>query len=166
MCVWNPKNGHLISQYKDYNKETSINNFEELPNNKILSVCCDASKKLGLKIWGLENGESVINIRPVEEAPYGFFASCMLSGGRIALGEANNKGGNIVIFDVESAQFILTHSVHESSIFQIVNGMEGQIITCSLDKSLKLINLHTGEVILKYLKHQYWVRSVLVLFKK
>ena len=167
VCVWNPKNGHLLSQHKDYNNKTWICNFEELPNNQILSVCYDGSKELGLKIWRLENGETLINIPPVKEAPFGFRASCMLSGGRIVLGEANNAHrGNIVIFDVESAQFIRTHSVHEGSIIQIVKGKEGQIITCSWDKSLKMINVHTGEVIAKYLKHEGWVWSVLVLFKE
>ena len=166
VSVWNPKNGHLLSQHKDYNNGTWICNFEELPNNQILSVCADPSKELGLRIWGLENGETLINIPPVKEAPVGFSASCMLSGGRIVLEEANEDRGNIVIFDVESAQFIQTHSVHERSIWQIVKGKEGQIITCSSDKSLKLINVHTGEVIAKYLKHQDWVFSLLVLFKE
>ena len=166
VCVWNPKNGHLLSQHNNYNNETYIFNFEELPNNQILSVCTDESKELGLRIWGLENGETLINIPPVKEAPFGFMTSCMLSGGRIVLGENNADRGNIVIFDVESAQFIQTHSVHEGSIWQIVKGKEGQIITCSSDKSLKLINVHTGEVIVKYLKHQDMVFSVLVLFKE
>ena len=166
VCVWNPKNGHLLSQHNNYNNQTLIYNFEELPNNQILSVCVDGSKELGLRIWGLENGETLINIPPVKEAPVGFIASCMLSGGRIVLGEANPNRGNIVIFDVESAQFIQTHSVHEGAIWQIVKGKEGQIITCSADKSLKLINIHTGEVIAKYLKHQSYVYSVLVLFKE
>ena len=166
VCVWNPKNGHLLSQHNNYNNDTWICNFEELPNNQILSVCYDESKELGLRIWGLENGETLINIPPVKEAPFGFSASCMLSGGRIVLGEANDNRGNIVIFDVESAQFIQTHSVHEGTIWQIVKGKEGQIITCSADKSLKLINVHTGEVIAKYLKHQDRVFSVLVLFKE
>ena len=167
VCVWNPKNGHLLSQHKDYNNTTWIFNLEELPNNQILSVCFDGSKELGLKIWGLENGETLINIPPVNEAPFGFYASCKLSGGRIVLGEANNDyRGNILIFDVESAQFIRTHSVHEGVILQIVKGKEGQIITCSSDQSLKMINVHTGEVIAKYLKHQDCVRSVLVLFKE
>ena len=166
VCVWNPKNGHLLSQHKDYNNQTSICNFEELPNNQILSVCYDASKELGLKIWRLENGETLINIPPVKEAPYGFRASCMLNGGRIVLGEVNADRGNILIFDVENGQFIRTHSVHEGSITQIVKGKEGQIITSSRDKSLKMINVHTGEVIAKYLKHQHWVFSVLVLFKE
>ena len=166
VSVWNPKNGHLLSQHNNYNNKTYICNFEELPNNQILSVCYDESEELGLRIWGLENGETLINIPPVKEAPWGFSTSCMLSGGRIVLGEINDDRGNIVIFDVESAQFIQTHSVHEGAIFQIVKGKEGQIITCSLDKSLKLINVHTGEVIAKYLKHQDMVWSVLVLFKE
>ena len=167
VCVWNPKNGHLLSQHKDYNNATRILNFEELPNNQILSVCYDGSKKLGLKIWRLKNGETLINIPPVKEAPYGFCASCMLSGGRIVLGEANNAHrGNIVIFDVESTQFIRTHSVHERSVIQIVKGKEGQIITCSRDKSLKMINIHTGQVVTKYLKHEEFVWSALVLFKE
>ena len=166
VCVWNPKNGHLLSQHNNYNNKTSIFDFEELPNNQILSVCADGSKELGLRIWGLENGETLINIPPVKEAPKGFLASCMLSGGRIVLGENNANRGNIVIFDVESTQFIQTHSVHEGTICQIVKGKEGQIITCSADESLKLINVHTGEVIAKYLKHQDWVYSVLVLFKE
>ena len=166
VCVWNPKNGHLLSQHNNYNNQTWIINFEELPNNQILSVCVDESKELGLRIWGLENGETLINIPPVKEASVGFSTSCMLSGGRIVLGEINEDRGNIVIFDVESAQFIQTHSVHEGGIFQIVKGKEGQIITCSDDKSLKLINVHTGEVIAKYLKHQEPVLSVLVLFKE
>ena len=166
VCVWDPKNGDLVSQHKNYNNKTLICNFEELPNNEILSVCADTSKELGLRIWRLENGETLINIAPVKEAPIGFSASCMLSGGRIVLGELNANGGNILIFDVESAQFIQTHSVHEGSIYQIVKGNEGHIITCSSDKTLKLINLHTGKVIAKYLKHQHWVCSVLLLFKE
>ena len=107
VCVWDPKKGYLLSQPKNYNNKTWIVNFEELPNNQILSVCID--KELGLRIWGLENGETLINIPPVNEAPNGFSASCMLSGGRIVLGEASDKRGNILIFDVESAQFIQTH---------------------------------------------------------
>ena len=166
VCVWNPKNGHLLSQHKDYNDKTLIFNFEELPNNQILSVCGDRSKELELRIWGLENGETLINIRPVKEAPYGFGTSCMLSGGRIALGEDNADRGNILIYDVESAQFVQTHSAHEGDIWQIVEGKEGQIITCSSDRSLKLIDLHTGEVVAKYLAHQDYVFSVLVLFKE
>ena len=166
VCVWNPKNGYLLSQHKDYNIKTWIYNFEELPNNQILSVCYDKSEELVLRIWGLENGETLINIPPVKEAPIGFSSSCMLSGGRIVLGENNAKRGNILIFDVESAQFIQTHSVHEVGINQIVKGKEGQIITCSSVKSLKLIDVHTGEVIVKYLAHQDWVGSVLVLFKE
>ena len=93
VCVWNPKNGHLLSQHKNYNNQTRIFNFEELSNNQILSVCVDESKELGLRIWGLENGETLINIPPVKEAPLGFSASCMLSEGRIVLGEANDKKG-------------------------------------------------------------------------
>ena len=164
VCVWNPKKGHLLSQHKDYNT-ASIWNFEELPNNLILSVCHDyESKELGLKIWELE-GNTLINIPPPKEAPFGFFASCLLSGGKVVLG-SGSTGGNILIFDVESAHFLNAHSVHERGICQIREGKEGEIITCSEDKSLKLIDVHTGKVITTYIAHQDVVFSVLVLFKE
>ena len=129
VCVWNPKKGHLLSQHKDYNNTTRIWNFEELPNNLILSVCVDDSKELGLKIWELE-GNTLINIPPPKEAPSGFTASCLLSGGKVVLGSAST-GGNILIFDVESAHFLNAHSLHEGCIYQIREGKEGEIITCS-----------------------------------
>ena len=163
VCIWNPKKGDLLSQHKDYNTAV-IWNFEELPNNLILSVCKDSSKELGLKIWELE-GDTLINIPPHKEAPFGFFASCLLSGGKVVLGDASTLG-NILIFDVESAHFLNAHSVHEHAIRQIREGKEGEIITCSFDKSLKLIDVHTGEVITTYIAHQDIVWSVLVLFKE
>ena len=164
VCVWNPKKGDLLSQHKDYNT-ANIWNFEELPNNLILSVCYDnESKELGLKIWELE-GDTLINIPPPKEAPFGFLASCLLSGGKVVLG-SGSQGGNILIFDVESAHFLNAHSVHEDAIWQIREGKEGEIITCSSDKSLKLIDVHTGEVITTYIAHQDEVDSVIVLFKE
>ena len=136
----------------------------ELDDGRMLSLCYSPS--LGVKVWELR-GKGIVNtlkdVPPPEQEYIGF---------RCGLGISDTKGvllggfsGNLMLFDVGSyALSPLIDKLHQGWITQIKELKDDVYVTCSQDKSIKIVNVVTKKVLQTLLGHTDCVCSILPIF--
>ena len=143
----------------------SVYDLVELDAGRMLSLCAGSSS-LGVKVWELR-GEGTVNtlndIPSPQQEEYGFICGLGMSGTKgILLG---GHKGNLMLLDLTS--YVITpliHQLHQGQIRQIKELKDDVYITCSWDKSIKIVNVVTKKVLQTLLGHTDYVRSILPIF--
>ena len=141
-----------------------VRDLVELDAGRMLSVCWSSS--LGVKVWELR-GKGIVNtlkdVPPPKQENIGFRCGLGISGTKGVL--LGGLDGNLMLFDVGSyALSPLIHQLHQGSINQIKELKDDIYVTCSEDKSIKIVNVVTKKVLQTLLGHMSWVNSILPIF--
>ena len=141
-----------------------VRDLVELDAGRMLSVCLNSS--LGVKVWELR-GKGIVNTLKDVPTPKqergGFRCGLGISGTKGVL--LGGWGGNLMLFDVGSyALSPLIHQLHQGRIMQIKELKDDIYVTCSEDKSIKIVNVVTKKVLQTLLGHTDCVRSILPIF--
>ena len=158
-----PQTYKLIAQTS--HQGACVMDFVELDAGRMLSICCGGSS-LGVKVWELREEGTVNTIKdipPPEQERVGFRCGLGISGTKgVLLGGGE---GNLMLFDVHTyALTPLIHNLHKRGIMQIKELKANIYVTCSVDKSIKIMNVATKKVLQTLLGHTHWVSSILPIF--
>ena len=142
-----------------------VEDLVELDAGRMLSVC-SWSSSLGVKVWELR-GKGIVNtlkdVPTPKQEEYGFRCGLGISGTKGVL--LGGGSGNLMLFDVGSyALSPLIHQLHQGWITQIKELKDDIYVTCSGDKSIKIVNVVTKKVLQTLLGHTGWVYSILPIF--
>ena len=136
----------------------------ELDAGRMLSVCHDSS--LGVKVWELRGKGTVNTLKDIprpQQENMGFICGLGISGTKgVLLGGVE---GNLMLLDLTS--YVITpliHQLHQGRIRQIKELKDDVYITCSWDKSIKIVNVVTKKVLQTLLGHMGYVNSILPIF--
>ena len=142
-----------------------VRDLVELDHGRLLSIC-EGSPSLGVKVWELRGEGEVNTLKEIplpKQEGYGF---------RCGLGMVGAKGvllggwyGNLMLLDVDS--YVLTpliDKLHGKCIMQIKELKDDIYVTCSDDKSIKIVNVVTKKVLRTLLGHTICVMSILPIF--
>ena len=156
--IWNPTNGKLL---KTIQQEEEIRELQELGNGKILSVCGQIFNAIiSMIIWDLVSGDNIYTALVPRIEPHGLFSSYLINQQLVILGGRN---GNVLVFDLESKQFIHSYKLHKKLIIQIQQMADELILTASCDKTIILSNWKTGKIVRAKKEHKYGVQSVIIV---
>ena len=143
----------------------SVYDLVELDAGRMLSLCAGSSS-LVVKVWELR-GEGTVNtlndIPSPQQESWGFICGLGMSGTKgVLLGGVE---GNLMLLHLTSYVLSeLIHQLHQGQITQIKELKDDIYITCSADKSIKIVNVVTKKVLQTLLGHTDWVMSILPIF--
>ena len=177
VLIYDPRTGYLmnsadgivtIRNYKTLEIIREIDHgrvkiYQLLQTNEeqIISVCNFA--KLSLRIWNIENGETIKDIYIPNSM--GFVCGVLLDKNILLLGEADT--GRVYTYDLITYTVTNTYQIHHTggNITQISILNKEEAISCSKDKTIKLFGIKTGEIKITLNEHKSEVNSILpVLF--
>ena len=140
--IWNPINGNLI---KSILHVSTISQLQELASGRILSICRSifGPTAISLKIWDLVSGLTIYNTSSHIE-PSGLYVAYLINLQLVLLG---GVWGHLLVFNLEKKIFINNYKLHEQVILQIQRLNQDQIFTVSDDKTMKISNWETREII-------------------
>ena len=148
-----------------HGEDVGVGDLVELDAGRMLSICC-GSESLGVKVWELR-GEGIVNtlkdIPPPQQEEWGLLCGLRMSGDKgVLLGSFD---GDLMHFDVGS--YVLTtliHQLHKGLFMQIKELKDDIYVTCSKDKSIKIVNVVTKKVLQTLIGHTRCVNSILPIF--
>ena len=163
-----PQSYKEIAQIYHQGEYTYVWDLVELDDGRMLSICGEyygQPPDIGVKVWELR-GKTTTTIKDIplhKQEKRGF---------RCGLGISDTKGvllggfeGNLMLFDVGSYVLSpLIHNLHQGRILQIKGLKDDIYVTCSHDKSIKIVNVVTKKVLQTLLGHTDWVYSILPIF--
>ena len=171
--IWDITN--TPQSYKEIDKilHKGMNNYVqdlvELDEGRMLSICGSGfhlgQAEIGVKVWELRGKETatIKDIPPHNQENKGFICGLGISGTKGVL--LGGMEGNLVLFDVGSYLLSpLIHNLHMGFINQIKELKQNIYVTCSSDKSIKIVNVATKKVLQTLQGHTGWVRSILPIF--
>lgn len=127
----------------------------ELLSNGDLVASYWSEKTLLIFDLNLANGEALKNTIQTNDS---FLCLTVLKNDDLAIGE-NGNNYDIVIRNYRNGIVKTRLSGHKLSVFQIVELPDGNLVSCSSDKTIKVWNLTTG-TILKSISHSDFVYSI------
>ena len=163
-----PQSYKEIAQIYHQGEYTYVWDLVELDAGRMLSLCggnYGQQPEIGAKVWELR-GEGTTTIKDIplhKQEKGGFRCGLGISGTKGVL--LGGKGGNLMLFDVGSYVLSpLIDNLHQGRIMQIKELKDDIYVTCSQDKSIKIVNVVTKKVLQTLLGHTDWVRSILPRF--
>ena len=168
--IYYPKAGSLVSatntkviirNYKTLLRMKSIDHGEapisqlfQISEENIISIC--NSVNLSMKIWNIENGETVRDII-IPDSP-GLKCGVLLDNHTLLLGEVDT--GKVYSYDLKSYNVTNTYQIHQN-IIQIWGVNKSEIIFLSEDKTLKIFDIiNRGEANTILNEHKNKMKSV------
>ena len=137
----------------------------ELDDGRMLSLC-HYSSSLGVKVWELREKGRVNTLKDIpcpKQEKEGFICGLWISGTKGVL--LGGELGNLMLFDVATyALSPLIDNLHKNWIIQIKGIKDDIYVTCSNDKSIKIVNIITKKVLQTLRGHTEYVRSILPIF--
>ena len=137
----------------------------ELDDGRMLSIC-QGNQSLGVKVWELWGKRTVNTLNDIplpKQEGVGFNCGLGMLGTKGVL--LGGRDGNLMLLDVTS--YVLTtliDQLHQGEIMQIKGIKDDIYVTCSFDKSIKIVNVVTKKVIQTLLGHTDRVWSILPIF--
>ena len=161
-----PQSYKEIAQIYHQGEYTGVMDLVELDDGRMLSICGGYGQpEMGVKVWELRGKETatIKDIPPHEQEEEGFRCGLGISGTKGVL--LGGMDGNLMLFDVTSYLLSpLIDKLHQGSINQIKELKEDIYVTCSEDKSIKIVNIATKKVLQTLLGHTSYVNSILPIF--
>ena len=158
ICVWNTTNGKLLRTVRHEARLTDI--YELLGSWNILSIC-SGSPGSSIKIWDLIHGTTIYNAPHPQIEPSGFRSSYLYNQGLLMLG---GYRGNLVIFELETKQYIQSYKLHELCITQICMLNDIQLLTATCyDNTINISNWKTGNILRSIKQQEDCITSILIL---
>ena len=162
--IWDITTPHTYKEIAQIPHKGSVWDLVELDDGRLLSVCNSTS--LGVKVWELR-GKGIVNtlkdVPSPKQEKSGFICGLGISGTKGVL--LGGWGGNLMLFDVGSyALSPLIDQLHQGYITQIKELKDDIYVTCSVDKSIKIVNVVTKKVLQTLLGHTGQVNSILPIF--
>ena len=163
--IWDITTPHTYKEIAQIpHQDAYVRDLVELDDGRMLSVCDSSS--LGVKVWELR-GKGIVNtlkdVPPHKQEGYGFICGLGISGTKGVL--LGGFSGNLMLFDVGSyALSPLIDKLHQGYIMQIKELKDDIYVTCSYDKSIKIVNVVTKKVLQTLLGHTDTVWSILPIF--
>ena len=177
VLIYDPRTGYLLNSadgivtIRNYKTLEIIREIDhgrvkiyqllQINEEQIISVCNFA--KLSLRIWNIENGETIKDIYIPNSM--GFVCGVLLDKNILLLGEADT--GRVYTYDLMAYTVINTYKIHQTggNITQICILNKKEAISCSKDNVIKLFDIKTGIIKITLNEHQSEVNSILpVLF--
>ena len=142
-----------------------VKDLVELDDGRMLSLCV-YSLSQGVKVWELREKGRVNTLKDIpcpKQEEEGFICGLGISGTKgVLLGGAR---GNLMFFDVATyALSPLIDNLHEDWIKQIKGIKDDIYVTCSVDNSIKIVNVVTKKVLQTLRGHTGSVYSILPIF--
>ena len=139
-----PQSYKEIAQIYHQGEKTCVQDLVELAAGRMLSVCAGyyGKPELGVKVWELRGKETttIKDISPHKQEKGGFSCGLGISGTKGVL--LGGYKGNLMLFDVTSYLLSpLIHNLHKFCINQIKELKQDIYVTCSSDKSIKIVNV-------------------------
>ena len=121
-----------------------INIFQVLQLNEEVYISICNSAKLSLKLWNIDNGET-IQTKTLQNSP-GFTCGALLDQHTLLLGET--RSGRVLTFDIMNYKFTKKSKIHQEgrNINQICILNQTEAISCYTDNTAILFDIKTGEV--------------------
>ena len=121
-----------------------INIFQVLQINEEVYISICNSPKLSLKLWNIDNGETIQTIT-LQNSP-GFTCGALLDQHTLLLGETHK--GRVLTFDSKNYKFTKMSKIHQEgrNINQICILNQTDAISCSTDNTAILFDIKTGEL--------------------
>ena len=115
--------------------------------------------KLSLKIWNIDNGETIKDIYIPNSR--GFVCGALLDKNTLLLGETDT--GSVFLYDLNTYTVTNRYQIHqaEKNITQICTLNATEAISCSEDNTIILFEIKTGNVKIILNEHQDEVNSIL-----
>ena len=163
--IWDITTPHTYREIAQIpHEDACVCDLVELDDGRMLSVC--QSSSLGVKVWELK-GEGTVNtlkdIPTTKQEEYGLRCGLRILGYKGVLLGGNN--GNLMLFDLTSYLLApLMLKLHKDCINQIKTLNNNIYVTCSDDKSIKIVNIVTKKVLRTLLGHTGYVYSILPIF--
>ena len=162
-----PQSYKEIAQIYHQGNDTYVRDLVELDAGRMLSLCGNGycNPKMGVKVWELRGKETttIKDIPPHKQEEEGFICGLGISGTKGVL--LGGFKGNLMLFDVTSYLLSpLIHNLHQGWITQIKELKQDIYVTCSGDKSIKIVNVATKKVLQTLLGHTSYVNSILPIF--
>ena len=162
-----PQSYKEIAQIYNQGENTYVMDLVELDDGRMLSICGGyyGQPEIGFKVWELKGKKAatIKDIPPHKQEERGFRCGLGISGTKGVL--LGGVGGNLMFFDVTSYLLSpLIDNLHMGFINQIKELKEDIYVTCSSDKSIKIVNVATKKVLQTLLGHTGCVRSILPIF--
>ncbi|RNA20442.1 serine threonine kinase [Brachionus plicatilis] len=113
-----------------------------------------------LLVWDLKitNGEPLKRIIQTNDT---FYCMTVLKNDDLAIGQKGN-GNDIIIRDSQNGLIKKKLVGHSNWVYQIIELPNGNLVSCSPDKTVKVWNISNGAVI-KSITHETYVRSIAFL---
>ena len=132
----------------------------EVEEGRVISIC-GGSSRVGVLVWAQEEGK-VSSLRDFPPPPLegGFRCGLFIGKERVLLGGIK---GNLFIFNTLNYLFqrVLGDGLHEGWISEIRSVGEDKYLTCSVDTTIKLVNIATQKVLRTLRGHRDYVYSIL-----
>ena len=121
-----------------------INIFQVLQINEEVYISICNSAKLPLKLWNIDNGETIQTIT-LQNSP-GFTCGALLDQHTLLLSET--RSGRVLTFDLKNYKFTKKSKIHQEgrNINQICILNQTEAISCSTDNTAILFDIKTGKV--------------------
>ena len=163
--VWDINTGSksiALFKYEDY-----LSGLVELDIGRMLSICKSRQSTLALQIWELkgdpDTGYSIYVIKEIHNPPQAFMCGLMVHDTKGVL--LGGTEGSLMLLDVETYEFkSLMPNLHGEMIMQMKEIKQDIYVTCSEDKSIKIVNIATQKVLHTLLGHTFYVNSILPIF--
>ena len=152
--IWDLGTGEQVKVLDEY--EGGIKQILQLPDDGNMISLCD-SKGVSVKIWALETGETLRNLN----TKTGFSSGCLSLDAKYMI-----LGGykTLALLDIGKMVFEKVYKVHNHWIKQVEMVGENQVITCSQEHEVKIVDIHLGTVISSIAQHTAGVYSVIPLY--
>ena len=118
--------------------------FQLLQINEEVYISICNSTELSLKLWNIDNGETIQTIT-LQNSP-GFTCGALLDQHTLLLGET--RSGRVLTYDLKNYNVINNCQLHQEgiNIIQICILNQTEAISCSTDNTAILFDIKTGEV--------------------
>ena len=114
-----------------------------------------------MRIWDLITGLAIYDVPIQESEPEGFTACYLLKKHEIVI--LGGHRGNLLLFHIPSKLIHMkSELLHEGIITHICSLQEKLILTGSWDKTMKVSNWHTGQVLQTIRIHNDWVTAIII----
>ncbi|RNA06326.1 WD-40 repeat [Brachionus plicatilis] len=112
-------------------------------------------------IWDLKTTSSE-PLKRIMQAEEKIFCLTVLKNDDLAVGQFGSKNFDIVIRDSQEGNIRNRLVGHKNTVFQIIEMENGNLVSCSDDRTVKVWNVKTGDI-LNSITHTTYVRSIAFL---
>lgn len=139
--VWNIETGQCLKTLEGHTAYVLA--IKQLFDGRLISCSLDCT----IKIWNIDSGSCDVTLK------CGQYVGCLaeLSDGRLVAGIG--ESGLIRVWNISDLQCVLEKKIHTNGVTGLIALLNGSVISASWDRTLKLWNPTTGDIIRTFAGH-------------